>query len=363
MRMDGPPWILLGYIAMKMLSIYWRASGRTVFRTPSRQDHCPLTRCVVLYRCFVLLFSLSQAPPSPLRLQTWPLNQPRSQSCEHPLSPYTPPLIIVADHEHKSLPRSCGASLQCGPIPLICPSYRYHLARRPKSGVYSKVVCKNQEIEVQKTGNHTWTPAQPQYGVVSSLMYMAEMRMRVQRCFCDFRDARGDLQVASPPLYVSLRSPPESTDNHLDTEDQGSRRKLIKPKPHSYSKATSSIKLSTAPKDNPARRFPAIFARPAHGQQEATVSTRSTSTQATSSMSSRAFQSTSSRTSHSNMFSWKSTRAIPRSPMTSAIEKHPSVESLLNMWEPDGSLKPSAFSNTPPGEQKRERQFAFSEPK
>lgn len=183
--------------------------------------------------------------------------------------------------------------------------------------------------------------------------------------------ARSEFPRANSPLshLDSSRScelPPESTDNHSDTEGQDSRRKLIKPKPNSYSKATSSIKLSIKPKESPDRRLSGIFARPAPGQQEATVSTRSASAQATNSMSSRAFQSISSKTSHSNTSSWRSTRASIRSPITPALErlrKDPSVASLLNMWESDGSLKPSAFSNTPPGEHKRERKFAFSEPK
>ena len=181
--------------------------------------------------------------------------------------------------------------------------------------------------------------------------------------------ARSEFPRANSPLshLDSSRScelPPESTDNHSDTEGHDGRRKLIKPKPNSYSKATSSIKLSTTPKESPHRRLSGIFARPAPGQQEATVSTRSA--QATNSMSSRAFQSISSKTSHSNTSSWRSTRASTRSPITPAIErlrKDPSVASLLNMWEPDGSLKPSAFSNTPPGEHKRDRKFALSGPK
>ena len=183
--------------------------------------------------------------------------------------------------------------------------------------------------------------------------------------------ARAEFPRANSPLShldssQSCELPPESADNHSDAEGQESqegRRKLIKPKPNSYSKATSSIKLFIAPKESSDRRLSGIFAP---GQQEATVSTRSASAQATNSMSSRAFQSVSSKTSHSNASSWRSTRASTRSPITPAIErlrKDPSVASLLNMWEPDGSLKPSAFSNTPPGEHKRERKFAFSEPK
>ena len=174
--------------------------------------------------------------------------------------------------------------------------------------------------------------------------------------------ARAEFPRANSPLSHldsshSCELPPESTDLHSDTEGQEGRRKLIKPKPNSYSKATSSLKLSTAPKESPDRRLSGIFARPVPGQQEMTVSTRSTNAQATNSMSSRAFRSISSMTSHSNTSSWRSTKGSTRSPISPAIErlrKDPSVASLLNMWEPDGSLKPSAFSNTPPGEHKRE---------
>jgi hypothetical protein len=183
--------------------------------------------------------------------------------------------------------------------------------------------------------------------------------------------ARAEFPRANSPLSHldsshSCELLPESTDNHSDTEGQEGRRKLIKPKPNSYSKATSSIRLSIIPKESSDRRLSGIFARPAPGQQETTVSTRSTSAQATNSMSSRAFQSISSTTSHSNTSSWRSTRASPRSPITPAIErlrKDPSVASLLNMWEPDGSLKPSAFSNTPPGHHKPDPKLAFSDPK
>ena len=56
--------------------------------------------------------------------------------------PYSPPLVIVAHHQPKSPSRMYGASLQFGPILLISPSYRYHLERRPKWGVYSKTVCR-----------------------------------------------------------------------------------------------------------------------------------------------------------------------------------------------------------------------------
>src|SRR6266404_2539774 len=90
--MDGPPWISLGSIAMKMLSIYWRGTGRTIFRVSSRQDQYPLTCCVVLYRCFVPPFPVTQTSLSPQRLQ---LNQPRRRPCEHPRSLYSSQFIIV----------------------------------------------------------------------------------------------------------------------------------------------------------------------------------------------------------------------------------------------------------------------------
>ena len=66
-----------------------------------------------------LVPSFSYASQSPQDLQTWPLNLTRKRSCEHPRSPCSPPSVIVADHEPKPLPRSCGASLQSGPILLI----------------------------------------------------------------------------------------------------------------------------------------------------------------------------------------------------------------------------------------------------
>ena len=49
MRMDAPPWTLLDYIAMKTLSIYWRVTGRTIFRPLSRRGCSQLT-------CYIALF-------------------------------------------------------------------------------------------------------------------------------------------------------------------------------------------------------------------------------------------------------------------------------------------------------------------
>lgn len=69
-------------------------------RTLHASDLAPCCRCVH-----------SRSLPSSQLPQTCPLSQPTRQSCEHPRSLYSSPAILVADHETKPLPESCGASL------------------------------------------------------------------------------------------------------------------------------------------------------------------------------------------------------------------------------------------------------------
>ena len=63
-----------------------------------------------------------------------------------------------------------------------------------------KLFGDNEERELQKIGNQSWTPAQRQYALYSFRYIHALKVVRVQRYVCDSRDARRDPNEQSLPL-------------------------------------------------------------------------------------------------------------------------------------------------------------------
>ena len=90
---------------------------------------------------------------------------------------------MVAYRESKPLPRSFGPSLQVGAIPADLDRLTVITLQDVPNREYTlKLFTENEEIEIQKTANRSWTPAKRQYALISSLRTQAEV-MHVQGRF------------------------------------------------------------------------------------------------------------------------------------------------------------------------------------
>ena len=90
---------------------------------------------------------------------------------------------MVAYRESQPLPRSFGPSLQVGAIPADLDRLtEITLQDVPNREYTLKLFTENEEIEIQKTANRSWTPAKRQYAFISSLRTQAEV-MHVQGRF------------------------------------------------------------------------------------------------------------------------------------------------------------------------------------
>ena len=96
-------------------------------------------------------------------LRTCRLVQRRARSCEHSRLSY---IIIVAHRKSKPLPRSYGVPLHFGVIPADL-AYLTEITLRdiPNRDYSLRLFVENEEIELQKTANRSWTPAKRQYAL------------------------------------------------------------------------------------------------------------------------------------------------------------------------------------------------------
>ena len=79
-------------------------------------------------------------------------------------------MIIVAHRKSKPLPRSCGPSLQFGAISVdLAILTEITLQDVPDREYTLRLFVENEEIELQKTANRSWTPAKRQYALRFSL--------------------------------------------------------------------------------------------------------------------------------------------------------------------------------------------------